>query len=172
MTDIDPRLTGARDRVKAAKERLAKVEQREKAIAAEVEVNRRKAELTQAVNKAVKEALSALKLDVPAEGLTLFVHGEGEGNGLGVDVKIGKGKNGNGNRKSISALGHSGFVLPDGTKVTTASGVLDAFNAPHQGDSAARVLLTWVRDNPDEAAGVKVIIGKEKVSLPEAIKRI
>jgi len=79
---------------------------------------------------------------------------------------------GNGNRKSISDLGHSGFVLADGTKVDSAAAVLDHFKAPHKGDSAARLLLSWTRDNPDKAETVKVIIGKEKVSLVEAVSRI
>jgi len=172
MTDIDPRLARERERTKKARERLAKAEAREKAITAEVEVTKRLAEITQSVQSAVKQALTTLKLTIPADGLTIFIHPEGENGSLGVDVKIGKAKsNGNG-RKTISALGHSGFILPDGTKVTTASAVLDAFSAPHKGDSAARVLLTWAKDHPTEAETVKVVIGKEKVSLPEAVKRI
>ena len=93
MTDnIDPRLAKERERVKAAKERLDKATAREKQIAAEVEVSKRKAEITEAVQGAVRQALSTLKLDIPPEGLTLFVHGDGEGNGFGVDVRIGRGK--------------------------------------------------------------------------------
>lgn len=175
MTDnIDPRLAKERDRVKAAKERLDKATAREKAITAEVEVSKRLSEITQGVQGAVKEALSNLKLNIPSEGLTLFVFPEGDNGGFSVSVKIGRGKsgNGNGNRKSISDLGHSGFVLADGTKVDSAAAVLDHFKAPHKGDSAARLLLSWTRDNPDQAATVKVIIGKEKVSLIEAVSRI
>jgi len=175
MTDnIDPRLAKERDRVKAAKERLDKATAREKAIVAELEVSKRLSEITQGVQGAVKEALSNLKLNIPSEGLTLFVHADSEGNGFGVDVKIGRGKsgNGNGNRKSISDLGHSGFILANGTKVDSAAAVLDHFKHPHKGDSAARLLLSWTRDNPDKAETVKVIIGKEKVSLVEAVSRI
>jgi hypothetical protein len=172
MTDnIDPRLVRERERTKKARERLQKAEQREKAITAEVEVSKRLAEITQSVQGAVKQALGTLKLDLPPEGLTLFVHSD---NGsLGVDVKIGRGKsNGNGSRKSISALGASGFILPDGSKVASASAVLDHFKAPHHNDSAARLILGWAKENPDEAGTVKVIIGKTQVSLIEAVSRI
>ena len=175
MTDnIDPRLAKERERVKAAKERLDKATAREKAITAEVEVSKRLSEITQGVQGAVKEALSNLKLNIPSEGLTLFVFPEGDNGGFSVSVKIGRGKsgNGNGNRKSISDLGHSGFILADGTKVDSAAAVLDHFKAPHKGDSAARLLLSWTRDNPDKAQGVKVIIGKTQVSLVEAVNRI
>jgi hypothetical protein len=98
---------------------------------------------------------------------------EKEGRSLGVDVRIGRGKsNGNGSRKSISVLGASGFVLPDGSKVDSAAAVLDHFKHPHKNDSAARLILGWARDNPDKAETVKVIIGKERVSLSEAVNRI
>ncbi|MGA2286388.1 MAG: hypothetical protein ABSG55_08985 [Dehalococcoidia bacterium] len=169
--NIDPRLARERDRIKKARERLQKAEQREKQIAAEVELTKRRAEITQAVHGAVKQALGTLKLDLPPEGLTLFVHGE---NGsFGVDVKIGGGKsNGNGNRRSISALGVSGYVLPDGSKVDSAAAVLDHFKQPHKNDSAARLILGWAKDNPDDAATVKVVIGKTQVPLSEAINRI
>jgi len=173
MTDtVDPRLARERERTKKARERLAKAEQREKEIAAEVELTKRLSDLTQGVQSAVRQVLGTLKLTIPAEGLTLFAHPDGDNGSLGVDVKIGKGKNGNGDRKSISSLGASGYILPDGTKVTTASAVLDAFNAPHKNDSAARLILGWAKDNPDEAATVKVIIGKTQVPLTEAVNRI
>jgi len=178
MTDttVDPRLARERDRIKKARERLAKAEAREKAIAAEVEVTKRLSEITQSVQSAVKQALSTLKLDLPADGLTIFIHkewSEGNNGGFGVDVKIGKGKsNGNGDRKTISSLGVSEYVLPDGTKVTTASAVLDHFKQPHKNDSAARLILGWTKDHPDEAATVKVIIGKTQVPLTEAVNRI
>ena len=174
MTDnIDPRLVRERERIMKAKERLAKAEAREKAIAAEVELTKRLSDLTQGIQSAVKQALGTLKLTIPTEGLTLFVHPEGDNGSLGVDVKIGKGKsNGNGDRKSISSLGVSGYILPDGTKVTTASAVLDHFKAPHKNDSAARLILGWTKDHPDEAATVKVIIGKTQVPLTEAVNRI
>jgi len=173
MADTDPRLAQQRERTKAARERLQKAEQREKAIAAEVELTKRRAEITHAVQTGVKQALGALKLDIPPEGLTLFVHGDGDNGGFGVDVKIGRGKsNGNGSRKSISALGASGYVLPDGTKVDSAAAVLDHFGHPHKNDSAARLILGWAKDHPTEAETVKVIIGKERVSLSEAVNRI
>lgn len=171
---IDPRLVKERERVKAAKERLDKATAREKRIAAELEVSKRLAEITQSVQGAVKAALSTLKLDIPNEGLSLFVHPEGENGTLGVDVRIGRGKaNGNGDgRKTITALGHSGFVLPDGTKVDSAAAVLDFFGHPHKNDSAARLIIGWAKDNPDKAETVKVIIGKTQVSLTEAADRI
>jgi len=174
MTDnIDPRLVRERERTKKARERLAKAEQREKQIAAEVELTKRLSEITQSVQGAVKQALGTLKLDLPPEGITLFVHGEGDNGGFGVDVKIGRGKsNGNGSRKSISILGVSGYVLPDGTKVDSAAAVLDHFKAPHANDSAARLILGWAKEHPTEAESVKVVIGKEKVSLTEAVNRI
>jgi hypothetical protein len=174
MTDtVDPRLQRDRERIKKARERLAKAEQREKAIAAEVELTKRLSDLTQGVQSAVKQALSTLKLTIPADGLTIFIHPEGDNGSLGVDVKIGKGKsNGNGSRKSIGSLGHSGFVLPDGTKVETASAVLDHFKQPHKNDSAARLILGWAKDHPSDAATVKVIIGKTQIPLNEAVKSI
>ena len=173
MTEIDPRLTRERERIKQAKEKLAKAEQREREIAAEVEVGKRLTEITHGVQGAVKQALATLKLDLPPDGLTIFIHPEGENGSLGIDVKIGRGKsNGNGDRKSISALGVSKYILPNGEEVTSASMVLDHFKQPHSGDSGARLILRWAKDNPDEAATVKVIIGKEKVSLSEAVKRI
>lgn len=98
---------------------------------------------------------------------------EKEGRSLGVDVRIGRGKaNGNGSRKTISALGVSGYVLPDGTKVDSEAAVLDHFKAPHKNDSAARLILGWAKDNPDKAETVKVIIGKAQVPLTEAVNRI
>ncbi len=123
MTDtVDPRLVRERDRIKNAREKLAKAEQREKQIAAEVELTKRRAEITQGVQTAVKQALSTLKLTIPADGLTIFVHSEGDNGSLGVDVKIGKVKsNGNGERKSISSLGIDKYILPDGKEVTSAS---------------------------------------------------
>jgi len=170
---IDPRLVKERERVKAAKERLDKATAREKQITAEVEVSKRLAEITQGVQDAVKNTLATLKLDIPPEGLTLFVHPAGEGNGFGVDVKIGRGKsNGNGSRKTISALGVSGYVLPDGTKVDSAAAVLDHFKHPHKNDSAARLIIGWAKDHPTEAETVKVIIGKTQVSLTEAVNRM
>jgi len=173
MTEIDPRLTRERERIKKARESLAKAEKREKEIAAEVAVVARRAEITQGVQSAVKQALGTLKLDLPPEGISLFVHSEGENGSLGVDVKIGKGKsNGNGDRKTISSLGASGYILPDGTKVDSAAAVLDHFKQPHKNDSAARLILTWAKDSPDKAATVKVIIGKTQVPLTEAVNRI
>jgi hypothetical protein len=174
MTDnIDPRLVQQRERTKAARERLEKAQQREKAITAEVELTKRLSEITQSVQSAVKQALSTLKLDIPPEGITLFVHADGDNGGFGVDVKIGRAKsNGNGSRKSISVLGVSGYVLPDGSKVDSAAAVLDHFKHPHKNDSAARLILGWARENPDKAETVEVIIGKAQVSLTEAIQRI
>lgn len=174
MTDnVDPRLARERERIKKARERLQNAEQREKQIAAEVELTKRLSEITQTIQGAVKQALGTLKLELPPEGLTLFVHSEGDNGGFGVDVKIGKGKsNGNGSRKSISALGVSGYVLADGTKVDSAAAVLDHFKHPHKNDSAARLILGWAKDNPDEAKTVKAIIGKTQVPLSEAVNRI
>jgi len=178
---IDPRLVRERERIKKAKERLAKAAQREKQIAAELEVSKRRAEITQSVQGAVKQALSTLKLDLPPDGLTLFIHREGDNGSFGVDVKLGNGKssNGNGSRKSITLLGYTGFVLPDGSEVKTPAGVLDHFKHPHfvkgksnNGDAAQREILKWAKDNPGEAETVKVVIGKERVSLSEALKRI
>ena len=171
---IDPRLARQRERTKAAEDRLAKAKEREKAITAEVEVSKRLAEITQSVQGAVRQALTDLKLVIPSEGLTLFVHADSEGNGFGVDVKIGKGKSGNGNgsRKTISDLGISEYILPDGSKVGSASAVLDHFKHPHKNDSAARLILGWVKDHPTEAATVKAVIGKEKIALTEAVNRI
>ena len=173
MTEIDPRLVRERERIKKAKERLAKAEAREKAIAAEVEVSKHLADITHGVQGAVRQALSDLKLTIPADGLTISVHPEGDNGSFGVDVRIGKAKgNGNGDRKTISSLGVSGYILPDGTKVDSAAAVLDHFKAPHKNDSAARLILTWTKDHPDEAATVKVIIGKTQVPLTEAVNRI
>jgi len=155
--------------IKRAQERVAKLNQRKARVEAQAELARRKAELTQAVHKAVKEALNGLKLDIPPEGFAFYVH-KGDNGGLLLDVKIGKGS-GN-NKKSISALGPSGFVLPDGSKVSSATAVLDHFGVPHKGDSAARLILRFARENPDKAKGVTVQIGKEKVPLTEAVKRI
>jgi hypothetical protein len=156
-----------------AQERIKKLQQRKANVAAEAELQRRKAEITLGIQKGVKEALGTLKLDVPPEGITVFIHKEGD-SGLGVDVKLGKGsRNGsNGSRKTISDLGISEYVLPDGSKVGSASAVLDHFKHPHKNDSAARLILGWAKDHPTEAETVKVIIGKEKVSLKEAATRI
>jgi hypothetical protein len=172
MTDkIDLRLVQQRERTKKMRERLAKAEQREKQIAAEVEVMRRLNEITQGIQKGVKEALNDLKLDVPEDGIMVFIHKAGESGDFGVDVKIGKSKS-NGNRKSIRTLGVSGYVLPDGSKVTSASAVLDHFKHPHRGHFATKLILDWAKDNPDKAETVKVIIGREKVPLTEAVNRV
>jgi len=167
MVDIDSQITKAREKIK-------KLEQRKAKVAAEAELTKRLSEITQGVQGAVKQALGGLKLTIPADGLTIFVHPEGDNGTLGVDVKIGKGsRNGsNGNRKSISALGISEYILPNGTKVDSAAAVLDHFKHPHKNDSAARLILGWARDNPDKAETVKVAIGKERISLSEAVNRI
>lgn len=171
MTDtVDPRVAREQERVKRAEERLAKAKRREKQIAEEAELEKRRAELTRGISAAVKKVVTDLGLPVPAEGMTIFVH-PGE-NGLGVDAAFGRKRGSNDNRRTISDLGHSGFILPDGSKVGSAAKVLDAFGHPHKNDSAARLILTWAKDNPDKAKGVQVIIGKEKITLVEAVKRI
>lgn len=150
-----------------AQQRVEKLNKRKAKLATQAELEKRKAELTRGMGKAVKDTLTALKLDIPAEGIALFIH-KGENGGVLVDVKIGKGRGTDG-RKSISTLGHSGFILPDGSKVASAAKVLDHFGVVHANDSSARLILTWVRDNPDKAKGVQVLIGKEKASLIEAV---
>ena len=172
MTDnIDLRLAKLRERTKAMRERLAKAEQREKRIAAEVGLTERRNEITQGIQKGVREALNDLKLDVPEDGITVFIHKAGDSGDFGVDVKIGK-SNGKGNRESIRTLGVSGYVLPDGSRVGSASAVLGHFKHPHKGHFATKLILDWAKDNPDKAETVKVIIGKDKVPLTEAVNRI
>jgi hypothetical protein len=172
MTDnIDLRLVQQRERTKKMRERLAKAEQREKRIAAEAELMKRLSEITQGIQKGVKEALNDLKLDVPEDGIMVIIHKAGDSGDFDVDVKIGKSKR-NGNRKSIRTLGVSGYVLPDGSKVASASAVLDHFKHPHKGHFATRLIVDWAKDNPNKAETVEVIIGKDKVALTEAVNRI
>jgi hypothetical protein len=86
-------------------------------------------------------------------------------------VKIGKSKKKD-NRKSIRTLGVSAYVLPGGSKVTSASAVLDYFKHPYKGHFASRLILDWAKDNPDKAERVTVIIGKDTITLAEAVNRI
>jgi hypothetical protein len=43
---------------------------------------------------------------------------------------------------------------------------------PPHSHFATKLIVDWAKDNPDKAETVKVIIGKDKVPLTEAVNRI
>lgn len=188
----DPNVTDPEDRAKerleAARTILAKREAELEAAKVEKANAGKLDEFGLYVSSAVSDAVTSVGVMIPAAGLWLHVTASEAGNPPAVSVlksppratraagggRKPKASAGNGERLSISALGITEFVLPDGNTVKSPQALLDTFKAPYYGkgggDQPSRQIYRWIKDNPAIAA--EILVKMADGSTPTLIEAV